>query len=126
MLILAANPVGTPSLSLCAGLRQWQSHRHMPPNEAAAPVLGQWWQRVKLRSVWTVAAESKMRIDFVQSRLAAHFPASVQAPLRISSGARRHSVFCFAFRVPVGSRLSQNKLENRGIGRRASFLRAPP
>ena len=123
---LAVNPAGTSSLCLRAGMRQWLCLWHLPLSDISAPGSRKSWRRGKLRSARPSAAESKMRIDFVQSRLAASFPASAQAPLRVLTGARRHSVFCFAFRAPVGLRLSQNKLENRGTERRTSFFRAPP
>ena len=126
MSILAAFPAGMPSASLCAELNQGHCRRHQPLSEIAAPTPDLRWQRVELGVVRGVAAESTTRIDFVQSRLAAHFPASAQAPLRVVFGARRHSVFCFVFHAPPGLRLSQNKLVKRDKEHRTSFFRAPP
>ncbi len=103
-----------------------QRLRQAPQNETAASVLEQPWQRVEPRCGWMMAAASETRIDSVHSRLAVRYPASAQAPLRVLSGAQRHSVFCFAFRAPLGLRLSQNKLENCDTEHRTSFFRAPP
>ena len=49
-----------------------------------------------------------------------------RSQLRGLSGARRHSVFCFAFAPLWGLGSSQNKFENHGKVRRSNFFRAPP
>jgi hypothetical protein len=53
-------------------------------------------------------------------------PSFARSQLRGLSGARRHSVFCFAFRAFRGLGSSQNKFENHGKERRSNFFRAPP
>ena len=53
-------------------------------------------------------------------------PPFARSLLRGLSGARRRSVFCFAFRAPSGLGSSQNKFENHGKDRLSNFFRAPP
>lgn len=73
MSLLSAIPAGTPSLTLCAALRACPSLRHASECETSVPILHSSCQRVELRTVQTAAAESKMRIDSAQIRLAVCF-----------------------------------------------------
>jgi hypothetical protein len=58
--------------------------------------------------------------------LALCIPSFARSQLRGLSGARRHSVFCFAFAPLWGLGSSQNKFENHGKVRPSNFFRAPP
>jgi hypothetical protein len=53
-------------------------------------------------------------------------PSFARSQLRGLSGARRHSVFCFACAPLWGLGSSQNKFENHGKVRLSNFFRAPP
>jgi len=125
MSFLAANPAGFSHLyprlveRAIASLSTRNDSGELRPFAADMPA------RIELRLRRTSFAKMPMR-TLLWSVSAVMYPAFARSQRRGLTGARRHSVFCFALRAPTGPGTSQNKFRNHGKRRRANFFRAPP
>ena len=113
MSFLAANPAGfPPPVSVPCGAGEREAFRRATVVADGTLLMADMPARIGLRWRRTSFAKNLMR-TLLWSLSAVMYPAFARSQLRGLPGARRHSVFCFAFRAPLGSRFLPKQVCNQ-------------